>query len=37
VASRVTSLPLLVLTYGLWGGLALAPLGSQTNMPVAAF
>jgi len=37
VASRVTSLPLLVLTYGLWGGLALAPLGSQTNMTVAAF
>src|SRR3989454_1467496 len=36
VASRVTSLPLLVLTYGLWGGLALAALGSQTNMTVAA-
>jgi MFS family permease len=36
VASRVTSLPLLILTYGLWGGLALAALGSQTNMTVAA-
>jgi MFS family permease len=35
-ASRVTSLPMLVLTYGLWGGLALAPLSSQTNMTVAA-
>lgn len=35
-ASRVTSLPMLVLTYGIWGGLALAPLSSQTNMTVAA-
>jgi MFS family permease len=36
VASRVTSLPLLIVTYGIWGGLALAALGSQTNMTVAA-
>lgn len=35
-ASRVASLPMLVLTYGIWGGLALAPLSSQTNMTVAA-
>jgi len=35
-ASRVTSLPMLILTYGVWGGLALAPLSSQTNMTVAA-
>ena len=35
-ASRVTSLPMLILTYGIWGGLALAPLSSQTNMTVAA-
>ena len=35
-ASRVTSLPMLILTYGMWGGLALAPLSSQTNMTVAA-
>ena len=35
-ASRATSLPLLVLTYGLLAGLGLAALGSQTNMTVAA-
>jgi MFS family permease len=35
-ASRVASLPMLVLTYGILGGLALAPLSSQTNMTVAA-
>jgi MFS family permease len=35
-ASRVTSLSMLILTYGIWGGLALAPLSSQTNMTVAA-
>jgi predicted MFS family arabinose efflux permease len=35
-ASRVTTLPLLIVTYGIWGGLALAALGSQTNMTVAA-
>src|SRR5262245_45628298 len=33
-ASRVASLPMLVLTYGIWGGLAVAPLSSQTNMTV---
>ncbi len=37
MASRATSLPLLVAAYGIWGGLALAALGSQTNMTVAAF
>jgi len=36
VASRVTSLPALVVTYGLIGGLMLAALGGQTNMVVAA-
>ena len=36
LASRATSLPLLVLTYGLLAGLGLAALGSQTNMTVAA-
>ncbi|MBI2161257.1 MAG: MFS transporter [Candidatus Rokubacteria bacterium] len=35
-ASRATSLPLLVLTYGLLAGLGLAALGSQTNMTLAA-
>lgn len=35
-ASRVQSLPLLVLTYGIAGGLALSALGSQANMTVAA-
>lgn len=36
LASRVHSLPALVVTYGLLGGLAMAALGSQTNMVVAA-
>src|SRR5437773_5835195 len=36
LASRVDSLALLVLTYGVLGGLALAALGSQGNMIVAA-
>jgi MFS family permease len=36
LASRAHSLPALVVTYGLLGGLALAALGSQTNMVVAA-
>jgi MFS family permease len=36
VASRATSLPLLVVTYGVIGGLGLATLGSQANMIVAA-
>ena len=35
-ASRVDSVPALVVTYGLLGGLGLACLGSQTNMIVAA-
>jgi MFS family permease len=35
-ASRVTSLPALVIVYGLVGGLGLAALGSQANMVVAA-
>ncbi len=35
-ASRATSLPALVVTYGLIGGLMLAALGGQTNMVVAA-
>jgi MFS family permease len=35
-ASRVTSLPALVLTYGLIGGLGLAALGSQANLLVGA-
>ncbi len=35
-ASRATSLPALVVTYGLVGGLMLAALGGQTNMVVAA-
>jgi predicted MFS family arabinose efflux permease len=36
LASRVESLPMLVVTYGLLGGLGLAALGSQSNMLVAA-
>ena len=36
LASRVDSLPLLVLTYGVLGGLALAALGSQANLILAA-
>jgi MFS family permease len=36
LASRVGSLPLLVLVYGGLGGLALAALGSQANMIIAA-
>lgn len=36
VASGSGSLPLLVLTYGILGGLGLAALGSQANMIVAA-
>lgn len=36
LASRAGSLPLLVLTYGVLGGLALSTLGGQTNMTVAA-
>jgi predicted MFS family arabinose efflux permease len=36
VASRVQSLPALVATYGVLGGLGLAALGSQSNMVVAA-
>ncbi|HET7341750.1 MAG TPA: MFS transporter [Methylomirabilota bacterium] len=36
LASRAPSLPLLVLTYGVIGGLGLACLGSQGNMTVAA-
>lgn len=35
-ASQAPSLPLLVLTYGVLGGLALAMLGSQANLLVAA-
>jgi MFS family permease len=35
-ASRAPSLPALVVTYGLLGGLMLAALGGQTNMVVAA-
>ena len=35
-ASRATSLPGLVLTYGLLAGVGLASLGSQTNMTLAA-
>lgn len=35
-ASRATSLPGLVLTYGVLAGLGLAALGSQTNMTLAA-
>ncbi len=36
LASRATSLPWLILTYGLLAGLGLSALGSQTNMTVAA-
>lgn len=36
LASRAASLPLLVLTYGVLGGLALSTFGSQANMTVAA-
>ncbi|OGL19127.1 MAG: hypothetical protein A3F92_01905 [Candidatus Rokubacteria bacterium RIFCSPLOWO2_12_FULL_71_22] len=36
VASRVDSLPLLVLAYGVAGGLGLSALGSQANLVVAA-
>ena len=36
VASRADSLPLLVLTYGVVGGLGLSTLGSQANLVVAA-
>lgn len=36
VASRVTSLPALILVYGVVGGLALTCLGSQVNMLLAA-
>lgn len=36
LASRAGSLPGLVLTYGVLGGLALATLGGQTNMTLAA-
>ena len=35
-ASRATSLPLLVVAYGLLAGLGLSALGSQTNMTLAA-
>ena len=35
-ATQVTTLPLLLLTYGVVGGLGLAALGSQPNMVVAA-
>jgi MFS family permease len=35
-ASRVESLPALIITYGVIGGLGLAALGSQANMIVAA-
>jgi MFS family permease len=35
-ASRVVSLPALIITYGVIGGLGLAALGSQANMTVAA-
>jgi MFS transporter, OFA family, oxalate/formate antiporter len=36
VGSRAQSLPTLVVTYGILGGLALCALGSQTNMLMAA-
>ncbi|HEV8615164.1 MAG TPA: MFS transporter [Methylomirabilota bacterium] len=36
LATRAQSLPVLVLTYGVIGGLGLAALGSQANMTVAA-
>src|SRR5437762_9573168 len=36
LATRAHSLPALVLTYGLIGGLGLAALGSQANMTIAA-
>jgi predicted MFS family arabinose efflux permease len=36
VASRVESLPALIVSYGVIGGLGLAALGSQANMTVAA-
>jgi len=36
LASRASSLPMLIVTYGILGGLGLAALGSQANMVVAA-
>lgn len=36
IASRAASLPMLILTYGILGGLGLAALGSQANLVVAA-